>query len=205
MENIIFKLIPCQRNGSTAVEAALKLHAAVARRIDDVRRIRIFTHAEAIERIDKTGPLPNAAARDHCLQFMVSAALVFGDLRSEHYREPLALDPRIEVLRNRIEVIEEPRYTRDYLDQATRSCANAIEIEFTDDSRTPRIEVEYPSGDPSRRAEAAPNVRQKFMTLTEGRWSDDRRAAVSALLCEGDRVDAMRVRDFLSLLTGESP
>jgi 2-methylcitrate dehydratase len=201
MENVIFKLMPCQRNGTTAVEAALALHPLVVHRIDDVRSVTVFTHAEAIERIDKTGALPNAAARDHCLQFMVGAALVFGELRAEHYREPLALDPRIESLRFRTRVVEEPRYTRDYLEPDKLSCANAVLVEFRDGSTSPRIEVEYPSGDPTRRDEALPKVRQKFMTLTEGKWSDERRANISTLLCESDRVDAMPVRDFVGFLS----
>lgn len=205
IENVIFKLMPCQRNGTTAVEAALSLHPMVARRIGEVRKITVYTHAEAIERIDKTGPLPNAAARDHCLQFMVGAALVFGELRSDHYQAPLALDPRIELLRSRTEVLEEPRYTREYFDAGKLSCANAVQVEFVDGSTTPRIEVEYPAGDPSRRREALPKVREKFMTLTERKWTDARRATVSALLCEGDGVLRMPVRQFLDALCEAPP
>jgi 2-methylcitrate dehydratase len=203
MENVIFKLIPCQRNGTTAVEAALQLHPVVTPRLDEVRRIMIFTHAEAIERIDKKGPLPNPAARDHCLQFMVAAALAFGELRSEHYRAPLALDSRIERLRARTCVVEDVRYTRDYSDPATLSCANAVQAEFDDGSFTPRVEVAYPAGDPSRRAEALPNVRRKFMALTQGRWSDSRRESLLTLFSAPSRLDALRVRDFAALLTGE--
>lgn len=204
MENIILKLIPCQRNGSTAVEAALELHPQVAPRIGDIGRIIVHTHAEAIERIDKKGPLRNPAARDHCLQFMVSAALRFGALRSEHYREPLALDEKLETLRQRVEVVECPRYTRDYLDPQTLSCANAVQVEFTDGSLTPRVEVSYPAGDPSRRTEALPKVRQKFMTLAEGTWSAAQCAMIFAMSSSEGAIDAMPVRDFLSSLTGGS-
>ena len=204
MENVILKLIPCQRNGSTAVEAALELHALVAPRIADVHRVTVHTHAEAIERIDKKGPLPNPAARDHSLQFMVSAALRFGDLRSEHYREPLALDATLEALRQRTEVVECPRYTRDYLDPRTLSCANAVQVEFSDGSLTPRVEVSYPAGDPSRRPEALPKVRQKFMTLAEGAWSEAQRATLYAMSSSEGTIDATPVRDFLSSLTGDS-
>lgn len=38
------------------------------------------------------------------------------------------------------------------------------------------------------------------MTLTEGKWTGDRRATVSALLCEGDSVLAMPVRQFLDAI-----
>ena len=205
MENVILKLIPCQRNGSTAVEAALELHPQVAPRIADVARVIVHTHAEAIERIDKKGPLPNPAARDHCLQFMVSAALRFGELRSEHYREPLALDETVETLRQRVEVVECPRYTGDYLDPQTLSCANAVQVEFKEGSLTPRVEVSYPAGDPSRRSEALPKVRQKFLTLAEGTWSEAQRAMLFAMCSSAGTIDATPVRDFMSSLTGESP
>jgi 2-methylcitrate dehydratase len=199
IENVIFKLYPCQRNGSTAVEAALALHEAVARKLDRVQRVIVRTHAEAMERIDRRGPLPNAAARDHCLQFMVSAALVFGELRSEHYHEPLAADPRIEFLRERMEVVEDVRYTHGYSDPQTLSCANAVQVEFNDGSPSSLIEVEYPAGDSTRRSEALPKLQSKFLSLTAGKWSDERRSAVSTLL-SANEVDAMPVSAFMDEL-----
>jgi 2-methylcitrate dehydratase len=203
MENIIFKLLPCQRNATTAAEAALALHPAVAARVEEIRHVTVFTHAEAIERIDRKGRLPNAAARDHCLQFIVAAALIFGELRSEHYHEPLALDSRIDGLRHRMRVVEDVGYTRDYLDPATLSCANALQVEFQDGSVTPRVEVVHPAGDPVRRSEALPSLRRKFVTLTQGRWSDSTLDTVLALFSAPDRLDDLRVRDFLELMIGE--
>jgi 2-methylcitrate dehydratase len=200
IENVIFKLSPCQRNGSTAVEAALALHEEVARKLDRVQRVIVHSHAEAIERIDRRGPLPNAAARDHCLQFMVSAAVVFGDLQSEHYREPLALDPRVESLRQRIEVVEDERYSRGYADPRTRSCGNAVEVEFTDGTRSRRVDVEFPGGDPSRRSAALPKVQAKFRALAAGKWPDARTSAVAGLLGSPE-IDSMPVCAFMDLLT----
>ena len=203
MENVIFKLIPCQRNATTAAEAAIALHPNVAARLDEVEEILVHTHAEAIERIDKTGPLPNPAARDHCLQFIVAAALIHGEITSEHYREPLALDPRIDRLRERTRVVEESRYTRDYFDGAVMSCANAVEVRFADGSCTGRIEVTHPAGDPQRRRDALPNVRRKFDALARGAFSDRARVTLLELFDSPDRLDATRVDKFLELLTGD--
>ena len=187
MENVIFKLVPCQRNGSTAAEAAIALHPLVASRLEDLDRITVYTHAEAIERIAKTGRLPNPAARDHCLQFIVATGLVHGEVTSAHYHEPLALDPRIERLRAIMSVVEEPAYTRGYLDRTVLTCASAVEARFSDGSSTGRIEVSYPAGDPQRRAEALPNIRRKFDALAElGR--EEPRDVVGAS-ARGDRHD----------------
>jgi 2-methylcitrate dehydratase len=203
MENVIFKLVPCQRNGSTAAEAAIALHRVVGARLEDIREIVVHTHSEAIERIDKTGPLPNAAARDHCLQFIVAAGLVFGEITSEHYHEPLALDPRIERLRSIMRVVEEPAYTRGYFDRAIMSCASAVEAAFTDGTKTGRIEVTHPAGDPQRRADALPNVRNKFNALARKRWSERTRHSLLELFETPARLDAMRVGEFLERLTGD--
>ena len=203
IEHVIFKLIPCQRSGTTAVEAALKLHPLVADRLTDILTVTVHTHAEAIERIDSRGDLPNAAARDHSLQFMVAAALVHGELTSAHYHEPLAADPRVHALRSRVAIVEEPRYTADYLDAKKRSCANAIEIAFADDSVTPRIEVEYPAGDPTRRAEAMPAMERKFLSLTGKVWTERRQERVLAAFADADGFARMPVSAFLDLMCGE--
>ena len=203
IEHVIFKLIPCQRSGTTAVEAALKLHPLVADRLAAIRAVTVYTHAEAIERIDSRGELPNAAARDHSLQFMVAAALVCGELTAAHYHEPLAADPRIHALRSRMAIVEEPRYTADYLDPKKRSCANAIEIAFADGSATPRIEVKYPAGDPTRRAEAMPAIERKFLSLTGKSWTKRRQERVLEAFTAAGRFERMPVREFLALMCRE--
>ena len=65
---------------------------------------------------------------------MVACGLIFGDLRAAHYEDAVAADPRIDALRAKMEVFEEPRFSRDYLDPSKRSIANAIEIFFADGS-----------------------------------------------------------------------
>src|SRR5436190_2976220 len=69
MENVLFKIsFPAEFHAQTAVEAAMTLHAELAKRgktTDDIRKITIRTHEAAIRIIDKKGPLDNPADRDH--------------------------------------------------------------------------------------------------------------------------------------------
>ena len=97
MENVLFKVsFPAEFHAQTAVEAAIKLHPLVKDRLDEIERIEITTHEAAIRIISKTGPLYNPADRDHCLQYMVAIALIFGNLTEEDYEDERAKDPRID-------------------------------------------------------------------------------------------------------------
>lgn len=164
MENILLKVsFPAEFHAQTAVEAAIRLHPQVRDRLDRIARIAIETQESAMRIISKTGPLTNPADRDHCLQYMVAVALLHGTLTAEHYEADQAADPRIDALREKMEVSERPDYSRDYLDPDKRSIANALQVFFDDGSRTERVEIEYPLGHPRRRAEARPALIEKFV------------------------------------------
>ena len=119
MENILFKIsFPAEFHAQTAVEAAMALHPEIGGRLDDVAEVTIETQEPAVRIIDKTGPLHNPADRDHCLQYMVAVALIFGRLTADDYEEAVAGDPRIDALRTKMKVSENPQFTRDYYDPA---------------------------------------------------------------------------------------
>jgi len=176
MENILFKIsYPAEFHAQTAVECALRLHQQVSHRLEAIEKVRITTHESAIRIIDKTGPLYNPADRDHCLQYMTAIGLIFGDLTADHYQDAVAEDPRIDALRAKMEVVEDPRYSKEYLDPDKRSIANAVQVFFTDGSATENIAVEYPVGHRRRRAEGIPLLIKKFETNLASRlalpWS----------------------------------
>ena len=176
MENILFKIsYPAEFHAQTAVECALRLHQQVSHRLEAIAKVRITTHESAIRIIDKTGPLYNPADRDHCLQYMTAIGLIFGDLTADHYQDAVAKDPRIDALRSKMEVVEDPRYSKEYLDPDKRSIANAVQVFFTDGSATENIAVEYPVGHRRRRAEGIPLLVKKFETNLASRlapsWS----------------------------------
>lgn len=202
MDNVIFKLYPCQRNATTAVESAVCLRSWLNGRIYDIRRITVHTQDEAMRRVNKTGPLPNRAARDHSMQYVVAVALLRGALTAADYSDEQAADPRIDWLRERTLVVENADYTRDHHDVAVRSCANAVQIELNNGEISPLIETVYPIGDPSRRAEATPMLTEKFHTLARGRWQANKRTALLERLLDNSGLQGTPVGEFMSWVAG---
>ncbi|GGE62193.1 2-methylcitrate dehydratase [Priestia taiwanensis] len=163
MENVLFKVsYPAEFHAQTAAECAIKLHAEIKDRLDEIDRIIIKTHESAVRIIDKVGPLNNPADRDHCLQYITAIGLLYGDIVADHYEDEVAADKRIDFLRDKMEVIESKTYSIDYLDPNKRSIANAVQIHFKDGTTTEMLECEYPLGHRFRREEAIPKIMDKF-------------------------------------------
>lgn len=200
MENVLFKIsYPAEFHAQTAVECAVKLHPQVRERLDDIERIVLTTHESAIRIISKTGPLYNPADRDHCLQYMVAIGLIHGNLTADHYEDEAASDPRIDALRAKMEVIEDERYSRDYLDPEKRSIANAVQIFFKDGTHTEKVEVEYPIGHRRRRREGIPLLLAKFRANLATRLSDQQAQTVMDLCQDQERLEATPVHEFMEL------
>ena len=202
MENVLFKIsFPAEFHSQTACEAAVHLHAQVKNRLNDISRIVIHTHESAIRIISKVGPLANPADRDHCIQYMVAVPLAFGNLVAEHYEDSFhAANPIIDQLREKMEIVEEPRYSREYLEADKRSIANAIQVFFKDGSSTGKIEVEYPIGHRRRRAEGIPVLEQKFLSNLRTRFPEQRCQQIMALCLDKARLEATPVNEFMEML-----
>ncbi|MEC0211131.1 bifunctional 2-methylcitrate dehydratase/aconitate hydratase [Paenibacillus ehimensis] len=200
MENVLFKIsFPAEFHAQTAVECAFALHPQVKDRLDEIDRITITTHESAIRIIDKKGPLHNPADRDHCLQYMVAAGLLHGELTAEHYEDEAAADPRIDALRDKMVVTENPQYSRDYLDPDKRSIANAIQIRFTDGTETANVECEYPIGHRRRRAEGLPKVIDKFEANLLTRFPKQKAAQILERSLDLGRLEHMPVNEYMNL------
>jgi 2-methylcitrate dehydratase len=199
-ENILFKVaFPAEFHAQTAVEAALKLHGIVKDRLDRIRRIRIRTQESAMRIIDKRGPLHNPADRDHCLQYAVAVALVHGVLRAEHYEAETARDPRIDRLRDVMEMEEDRGYSADYLDPQKRSIANSVQCFFDDGSSTEEVAVEYPIGHRHRRAEALPLLFEKLRNNLSGRLPPERVDAIIQIFHDRAALERLPVPDLVQL------
>src|SRR6266436_719445 len=197
MENVLFKIsFPAEFHAQTAVEAAIQLHPRVRDRLAEIQKIVIHTQESAIRIIDKTGPLHNPSDRDHCLQYVTAIGLLFGELTADHYEEATAKDPRVDALREKMAVQEDPRYSREYLEPEKRSIANAVQVFFTDGTATAKIEVEYPIGHRRRRQEGIPLLVKKFRDNLETRFDADRVEIVAALFEGVARLDKMPVNEF---------
>lgn len=200
MENILFKIsFPAEFHAQTAVEAAIQLHPQVSSRLDEIERITITTQEPAIRIIDKTGPLTNPADRDHCIQYMTAVPLIKGALTADDYEDDAAADPRVDALRSKMIVVEDPRYTQEYLEPDKRSIANAVEVMFQDGTSTGKVEVEYPIGHRRRRAEGLPLLMSKFESNIRTRLTEPATTRILETIARRERLYDMAIDDFLEL------
>jgi len=201
MENILFKIsFPAEFHAQTAAEAAMQLHPQVRERLDAIDRITVTTHESAIRIISKVGPLANPADRDHCLQYMIAVPLAFGELVAEHYEDGFhTAHPIIDQLRDRMEIVEEERYTREYLDPDKRSIANALQVHFRDGTATEKVEIEYPVGHRRRREEGIPLLCDKFYANLQTRFPEKRCRDIMDLCMDRPRLEHTPVNEFMDL------
>ena len=205
MENILFKIsFPAEFHSQTAAEAAVQLHPQIKDRINKIKKIVIHTHESAIRIISKVGPLNNPADRDHCLQYMTAVPLIFGNLMAEHYEDDFhKSNPMIDQLRDKMQIIEDPKYSREYLEPEKRSIANALQIHFDDGSHTEKVEINYPVGHKRRRQEGIPLLEQKFQENLASLFPQERCQKITKLLKSQSELENTAVDNFMELLAIE--
>lgn len=202
MENVLFKLsFPAEFHAQTACEAAVTLHPQVAKRLHEIERIELTTHESAIRIISKHGQLNNPADRDHCLQYMTAVPLAFGELTAQHYEDDFhGKHPVVDVLRSKMVVREDERYSRDYHDPTKRSIANAVQVFFTDGNCTEKIEVEYPVGHRRRRREGIPLLMEKFRSSLAKVFPAARCSEIISLCSDDQRFRQLPVNRLVDQL-----
>ncbi len=201
MENILFKIAyPAEFHAQTAVECAVMLHCDIKNRLDQIATITIETHESALRIISKQGQLHNPADRDHCLQYMIAIALLYGDLRAEHYEDAVANDPRIDTLRSKMVVLENPQFSIDYHLPEKRAIANSVQIFFNNGECTAKQTIEYPLGHRRRRTEGVPLLLQKFERNMKTHFTAQQLQPISDALASLPTLQALPVSDFMTLL-----
>lgn len=203
MENVLFKIaFPAEFHSQTAVEAAMTLHGQLAqagKSVADIKQITIRTHEACIRIIDKKGPLDNPADRDHCIQYMVAVPLIFGRLTAGDYEDSVAVDARIDLLRDKIVCVEDPAFTVDYHDPEKRSIANALTVEFNDGSKLDEVVVEYPIGHARRRTDGIPLLEAKFRTNLARRFPAKQQKTILDISLDQAALEAMPVHEYVDL------
>jgi len=203
MENILFKIsFPAEFHAQTAVEAALTLSKSLrdsGKSIDDVSKITIRTHKACLSIIDKRGPLNNFADRDHCIQYMVAIALIFGRLTASDYEDGVADDSRIDTLRSKMVCVEDARFTADYHDPDKRAIPNGLTIEFQDGSKLEEVVVHYPIGHRRRRKEGIPLLEAKFRHNLARSFADEQQQAILDVSLDQNKLETTLVCDYVNL------
>lgn len=202
MENILFKIsFPAEFHAQTAAEAAMELREMLGDRLDSIQKIVIHTQESGVRIISKTGPLRNFADRDHCLQYIVAVALIYGELTAQHYQDEIAHNPLIDALREKMEVHEDTRFSQEYLDPNKRSIANRIELQLNDGSTLGPVEVEYPVGHRRRRSEGIPLLVRKFEAALPTCFSTRKRDNILQFFGSYETTKSKRLSDLLNLLS----
>ncbi len=203
MENVLFKIaFPAEFHSQTAVEAAMTLHGQLAqagKSVADIKQITIRTHEACIRIIDKKGPLDNPADRDHCIQYMVAVPLIFGRLTAGDYEDSVAVDGRIDPLRDKIVCVEDPAFTADYHNPVKRSIANALTVEFNDGSKLAEVVVEYPIGHARRRTDGIPLLEVKFKTNLARRFPTKQQKTILNVSLDQLALETMPVHEYVDL------
>ena len=200
MENILFKIdFPAEFHGQTAVECAIILHEQVEDRLNEIEKIVLTTQESALRIIDKSGPLYNPADRDHCLQYMVAIGLLYGKLTAADYEDAVAANPKIDQLRQKMTVVENTQYSRDYLDPDKRSVANAVQVYFNDGSATKQVALDYPLGHRRRRAEAIPKLEQKTIMNLSTRFSAKQVEQIMAVFHDQQQLETIAVHELVDM------
>ncbi|MEO6264614.1 MAG: bifunctional 2-methylcitrate dehydratase/aconitate hydratase [Luteimonas sp.] len=200
MENVLFKIsFPAEFHAQTAVECAMQLHPLVKDRIDQIERIVIETQEAGVRIIDKTGPLANYADRDHCIQYMVAVPLIFGRLTASDYNDEIAADPRIDALREKMTVAENPQFTRDYFDADKRYIGNSVQVLFKDGSATDKVSIDYPIGHRKRRGEGIPVLMAKCEAALRAHLPGGQVDRIMGLAADPAKFESMPVDQFMNL------
>jgi 2-methylcitrate dehydratase len=130
---------------------------------------------------------------------MVAVGLIHGKLNAKDYGDDVAADPRIDQLREKINIEEKPDYTKAFFDPMKRSNANAIQIHFQDGSSTPKVETEYPVGHPCRRLDCHHLLQAKFESSLARRFSPEQRSKILQLCADGRMFNSTPVDTFTDL------
>ena len=205
MENVLFKIsYPAEFHGQTAVEAAMTLHGEIKDKLDRVERVVIETQQSGMRIIDKTGPLDNPADRDHCIQYMVAIPLLFGRLVASDYDDEIANDPKVDALRAKMQVKENPTFTQEYYAADKRYIGNAVQVFFKDGTSSARVAVDYPIGHRKRRAEGMPLLVKKFEASVAAHFGAKQTKSIQKMFKDQTTLAAMPVADFVAKLVSAS-
>jgi 2-methylcitrate dehydratase len=112
----------------------------------------------------------------------------------------VARDPRIDALRAKMQVRENPQFTKDYYDPEKRYIGNAVQVFFKDGTHTDRVEVSVPIGHRFRRTEGLPLLVEKFRASVLPKLPAERFAKLDTLLASAAELQSTSVCDFMSLV-----
>ena len=123
-----------------------------------------------------------------------------GRLAADCYEDAFASDPRIDRLRLKMRVREEPRFTEEYYDLDKRAIGNSVQVFFKDNTCTEKVIVDYPMGHHRRRTESIPLLEQEFRSALAACFPLEQAQAINELFLNREKLEATPVNEFVDLL-----
>jgi len=158
-----FKAYPSVIHTQGPIGLVLQLRQQVAP--DQIESVRVATYGEAVRRTaaeaEKWDPATRETA-DHSIPYLVAAALADGGVTPATFAPSRIKDPALRPLIKKLEVVEEPEFTRRY---PAESCTR-IEVTTTDGRRL-ATETGHPKGH-YRNPLTDGEVEEKFRGLASG-------------------------------------
>jgi 2-methylcitrate dehydratase len=130
----------------------------------------------------------------------VAVPILFGRLTAEDYEDAVAIDNRIDQLRDKIVCVEDKQFTKDYHDPEKRSIANAITVEFKDGKKLSEVVVEYPIGHKRRRKEGIPHLVEKFERNLARQFPEKQQKAILDVCMDQKKLEQTPVKEFVDLM-----
>ncbi|MDH3444455.1 MAG: 2-methylcitrate dehydratase, partial [Deltaproteobacteria bacterium] len=104
-----------------------------------------------------------------------------------------------DALRDKMVVIEDARYSRDYHDPEKRSITNSVQVFFKDHSCTDKVTVEFPVGHRRRRSEGIPLLVKKFEANLASRFAPQKYDAILELCANSEKLLGTPVDRFVDM------
>ena len=131
------------------------------------------------------------------MQYIVAIALLKGSLSADDYQDEAAKNPAIDSLRKKIKLIEDPAYSKAYLDAEKRAVPNGILLEFQDGTVSEKVEFEYPIGHPMRRKEGRPLLLTKSKSNFNTIFSEEKTNRIINFFENPAILESMSVDNFM--------
>ena len=123
------------------------------------------------------------------------------ELTAASYNDDVAADPRVDALRAKMTVSENPQFTLEYFDPEKRAIGNAIQVFYKDGGQSERVHIDYPIGHRRRRSEGMPELEAKFRSALAGFYCGRQAEAIEQAFSDADVLDYMQVNRYMGLFS----
>ena len=132
---------------------------------------------------------------------MVATMLVFNRLEASDYTDgsEAANSALVDSLRERIECVEDPQFTKDYHDPKKRTIPNALTVRLHDGTVLEEEVVETPLGHKWRRGEAKPQIMAKYKRHLEPHFPASMVEKLTKLGSDSKELSNMDVDKYVDL------